>query len=136
MRRAETLSVSLAVPFEQAWDFLSDPRNLHRWTVDFATAPPQPTANDAVFAVQTARGSLELFVRCDQASGVIDFHFGRGGQFRCSPSRLIRNDDGCIYVFTQFEPPGAAPGLFETLVANVRQELKLLRELLEHGHDQ
>jgi hypothetical protein len=36
-----------------------------------------------------------------------------------------------LYIFTQFEPPGAAPGLFETLVGNVRKELEILKAILE-----
>jgi hypothetical protein len=132
MRRAETLSVSLAVPFDRAWELLSDPRNLHRWTVDFATEPPRAREPGGdVFLVQTPRGPLDLVVRCDRASGVIDFHFGRDGRLRCSPSRLIRNeDDGCVYVFTQFEPPDAPPGIFERLIENVRRELELLKSIL------
>ena len=36
MLRAETLSVNLEAPFERVWEFISDPRTLHLWTVDFA----------------------------------------------------------------------------------------------------
>jgi hypothetical protein len=81
--------------------------------------------------VQTPRGELDLFIRADQATGVIDFHFGRDGKFRWSPSRLVRTEEGVLYIFTQFEPPGAAPGLFETLVGNVRKELEILKAILE-----
>ena len=92
-------------------------------------APPEPRGD--TFRVQTPRGELDLFIRADQATGVIDFHFGRDGKFRCSPSRLVRTEEGVLYIFTQFEPPGAAPGLFETLVGNVRKELEILKSLLE-----
>ncbi|MGH7177133.1 MAG: hypothetical protein ACREJC_07130 [Tepidisphaeraceae bacterium] len=124
MRRAATLSVSLKAPFDEVFDFVSDAQNLHLWTVDFATSPPERRGD--LFVVATPRGPLELFVRGNRESGVIDFHFGRDGQFRCSPSRLVRNEDGCVYMFTQFEPPDAPPGLFEKLVENVRKELEIL----------
>lgn len=129
MARAVTLSVNLDAPFKQVWPFISDPRNLHLWTVDFAIAPPVLKSGD-LFAVQTPRGTLELFVKADEASGVIDFHFGRNGTFRLSPSRLLRNgENGCIFIFTQLEPPpDAPPGLFETLVENVRKELDILAQ--------
>ena len=129
MERSETLSVSIRAPFDQAWALLTDATKLHLWTVDFAIAPPEPRGD--VFRVQTPRGELDLFIRADQKTGVIDFHFGRDGKFRCSPSRLIRMNDSVVYIFTQFEPPGAAPGLFETLVNNVRKELEILKSLLE-----
>ena len=129
VERAETLSVAISVPFDRAWAFLTDPTRLHLWTVDFALAPPEPRGE--YFRVQTQRGDLDLFIRADHAMGVIDFHFGRDGQFRCSPSRLLRTRDGVLYIFTQFEPPGAPLGQFETLVANVRKELTILKSLLE-----
>ena len=129
MERSETLSIAIRVPFENAWTFLTDATKLHLWTVDFAVAPPEPQGD--VFRVKTPRGELDLFIRADRETGVIDYHFGRDGRYRCSPSRLVRTGDGVLYIFTQFEPPGAAAGLFETLVANVRKELKILKSLLE-----
>jgi hypothetical protein len=129
VQRSETLFITMNVPFDRAWAFLTDPTKLHLWTVDFAIAPPEPHGDS--FRVQTPRGELDLFIRADQATGVIDFHFGRDGNFRCSPSRLLRTGDGVLYIFTQFEPPGGTPGQFETLVANVRKELAILKSLLE-----
>jgi hypothetical protein len=128
MRRSETLSVSIPTSFDRAWTFLSQPENLHLWTVDFALSRPQKEGE--VYKVPTPRGTLDLFVRSDRSTGVIDFYFGRNGRYGCSPSRLLVADDGVIYLFTQFEPDQAAPGLFERLVGNVRQELQLLRERL------
>lgn len=128
MARTETLSVDLEAPFERVWEFISDPRNLHLWTVDFATEPPRLKSGD-VYEVQTRRGPLELFIRANKGSGVIDFHFGRGGRFQLSPSRLLCNgEDACVYVFTQFEPPDAPDGLFEQLIDNVRKEFDILAE--------
>ncbi|MFQ5520392.1 MAG: hypothetical protein ACE5FK_03240, partial [Candidatus Methylomirabilia bacterium] len=121
--------IAIQVPFDHAWTFLTDATKLHLWTVDFALAPPEPQGD--VFRVKTPRGELDLFVRADQETGVIDYYFGRDGRYRCSPSRLVRTGDGVLYIFTQFEPPGAAAGLFETLVANVRKELEILKSLLE-----
>jgi hypothetical protein len=87
MARATTLSVDLHSPSDEVWRFISDPRNLHLWTVGFVIEPAQVKQND-VFAVQTPRGSLDLFVRADAQSGVIDFHFGRDGVFRVAHLRL------------------------------------------------
>ncbi|MFQ5657857.1 MAG: hypothetical protein ACE5G5_09975, partial [Candidatus Methylomirabilales bacterium] len=129
VQRSETLSIAIQVPFDRVWTFLTDPTKLHLWTVDFALAPPEPRGD--VFRVQTPRGELDLFVKADQETGVIDYYFGRDGQYRCSPSRLVRTGDGVVYIFTQFEPPGVPTGRFETLVANVRKELEILKSLFE-----
>ncbi len=129
MRRSETLSVTLETSFDRAWELLSNPENLHLWTVDFALERPQKVGK--FYKVQTPRGPLDLFIHCDRTTGVIDFHYGREGRFGCSPSRLLADGDGVIYIFTQFEPEGAPPGLFERLVNNVRQEFRILRDRLE-----
>ena len=127
--RSETLSVTIDVPFERAWEFISDPANLHLWTIDFALSPPHRQGD--FWVVETPRGELDLFVECDRRAGEIDFHFGRDGSFRHSPSRLGRCERGVVYAFSVLEPDDAEPGLFEQLVANVRAELDRLRELLE-----
>jgi hypothetical protein len=127
--RSRTLSVTIDVPFEHAWEFISDPGNLHLWTVDFALSPPHRKGD--VWAVDTPRGELDLFVECDRRSGVVDFHFGRDGRFRQSPSRLRRSGRGVVYSLTVGQPDDAEPGVFERLVANVGAELERLRELLE-----
>ena len=75
MARAETFPF-LDAPFERVWAFISDPHTLHLWTVDFAIAPPKVKSRE-LFVVETPRGQLELFIRADSESGVIDFHFGR-----------------------------------------------------------
>lgn len=129
MQRSETLSVSFQASFDKAFNFIANPENLHLWTVDFALAPSLKVGE--VYKVQTPRGGLDLFVKADPESGVIDFYFGSGGKYRSSPSRLLRNEDGVVYIFTQFEPPNAPPGQFEALVGNVRKELAILKELLE-----
>jgi hypothetical protein len=134
MGRSQTLSVDLNAPFQSVWSFLSDPKNLHLWTVDFALSQPQLKSGDQ-FTVQTPRGPLDLFVRADSESGVIDFHIGVGGKFRQTPSRLLRNgENNCIYIFTQFEPPDTPPGLFEKLVDNVRKEFDILATRFRESH--
>lgn len=117
--------------FGPAWEFISDPANLHLWTVDFALSPPRRKGD--AWTVETPRGELDLFVECDRRSGAIDFLFGRDGRFRRSPSRLRRSGSGVVYAFTVLEPDHGESGQFERLVANVGAELERLRGLLEAG---
>jgi hypothetical protein len=97
--------------------------------VDFALSAP--TKQGDIYRVETPRGILDLFVKANRETGTIDFHFGRDGHFRSSPSRLVAVNGGVLYIFTQSEPENAAAGLFEQLVANVSRELHILKERLE-----
>ena len=134
MKRSETLSVSIRTPLDKAWAFISNPENLHLWTVDFALSQPKKAGE--LYKVETKRGTIDLFVKSERETGTIDFYFGRKGLYACSPSRLIANDEGVLYIFTQFEPRDAPHGLFEKLVSNVRKELQILKEWLESPETQ
>lgn len=131
MKRSETLSIKIETSFDMAWDFISDPENLHLWTVDFAVEPPEKCGD--MYKVKTPRGVTDLFVENSRDEGKIDFYFGRDGHFECSPSRLLDLHGGgeLTYYFTQFEPENAPLGLFERLVSNVKRELEILKEILE-----
>jgi hypothetical protein len=129
LRKSETLSVTIQTSFDKAWTFIVNPENLHLWTIDFALSSPKKAGG--IYQVETPRGLIELFVKLNRDAGTIDFYFGRDGRYGCSPSRLFPNDEEVLYIFTQFEPDHAPPGLFEKLVSNVRKELQILKERLE-----
>jgi hypothetical protein len=131
LRRSETLSITIETTFDRAWDFITDPENLHLWTVDFALETPEKEGE--IYRVKTPRGVIDLFVRMEKETGNIDFYFGRVGHYQKSSSRLVelKRNSGVEYYFTQSEPDNAPTGLFEKLVSNVREELKILKGLLE-----
>lgn len=131
MMRSETLSIKIETSFERAWNFISDPENLHLWTVDFAIEKPEKNGN--LYKVKTPRGVIDLFVKTNVVEGNIDFYFGRAGNYASSSSRLLAMPEGgeVEYYFTQSEPKNASPGLFEKLVSNVKKELEILKGILE-----
>ena len=131
MNRSETLSIAIKTSFYKAWDFISNPENLHLWTVDFALE--QPKKNGDVYNVKTPRGVIDLFVKTSREDGKIDFYFGRDGNFESSISRLftLHGSGEIAYYFIQSEPKNAPPGLFEKLVSNVKRELEILQVILE-----
>lgn len=133
MKRSETLSITIETSYDRAWNFISNPDNLHLWTVDFAIEKPEK--NGDVYKVKTPRGVIDLFVKTNTENGKIDFYFGRGGHYESSSSRLlVLPESGEIeYQFTQAEPNNAPPGLFEKLVSNVKKELEILKVILESG---
>ena len=131
MIRSETLSIKIETSFERAWNFISNPENLHLWTVDFAIEKPEK--NGDLYKVKTPRGVIDLFVKTNLVEGKIDFYFGRGEDYASSTSRLLAIPEcGEVeYYFTQSEPHNASPGLFEELVSNVKKELEILKDILE-----
>jgi hypothetical protein len=130
LQKSETLSVFIQTSFDKAWAFISNPENLHLWTVDFALSSPRKS-DDIIYKVETQRGVIDLYIKSDRGRGTIDFYLGSEGRYGYSPSRLLPNDDGVLYIFTQFEPKDAPSGLFEKLVSNVKRELQVLKERLE-----
>ncbi|MBI3462459.1 MAG: hypothetical protein HY000_05275 [Planctomycetes bacterium] len=62
---------------------------------------------------------------------MIDFSYGTGGQFNRSPTRLVPEGDGVVYVFLQFAPPDLPPAQLEGIVMVVEEELALLKRQLE-----
>lgn len=131
MKRSETLSITIETYFDRAWDFITNPENLHLWTVDFALETPKKEGD--IYRVKTPSGVTDLFVRTAREEGRIDFYFGRGGHYQKSSSRLVElnRDREVAYYFTQSEPENAPPGLFEKLLSNVERELGILKEILE-----
>jgi len=131
VKRSETLSITIETTFDKAWDFISNPENLHLWTVDFALEPPE--RNGDIYNVKTPRGVIDLYVKTSRVDGKIDFYFGRDRHFESSASRLLtlHGSGEIAYYFTQSEPKNAPPGLFEKLVSNVKRELEILKEILE-----
>lgn len=131
MKRSKTLSITIDTSYDRAWNFISNPENLHLWTVDFAIEKPKKMGG--VYKVKTPRGVIDLFIKTSRKDGKIDFYFGRNGHYESSTSRLLAlPENGKFeYYFTQFEPKNAPPGLFEKLVSNVNKELEILKGILE-----
>lgn len=125
------MSVTINTTFDKAWNFISNPENLHLWTVDFALEAPEKDGD--IYRVKTPRGVIDLFVGAAKEDGNIDFYFGKGGHYQKSSSRLVElHQNGEVaYYFTQSEPDNSPPGLFEKLVSNVERELEILKEILE-----
>src|SRR5436309_2457887 len=70
--------------------------------------------------------------RTDEALGVIDFHLSPApGVEALAASRVLPNGDGAAYVFTQFQTPGMPDDVFTGQVHALREELVILKALLE-----
>jgi hypothetical protein len=81
----------------------------------------------AAWIVQTAQGELPIRYSVDAARGTIDFHIMVAPDIEAvAYSRVVPNDSGAEYAFTQFQLPGVPDDVFTAQRAALTEELALL----------
>jgi hypothetical protein len=121
---ADTQTATLPVNAEEAFAFLAQPENLPRWAVGFAR-DIRREGDD--WTVQTAQGEMPIRVVAEAAQGTIDFHMEVApGLEAVAYSRVVPNDTGAEYVFTQFQLPGMTDEVFAAQRAALAEELAIL----------
>ena len=121
---ADTQTITLPVSVEEAFAFLAEPENLPRWAVGFARGIRREGDK---WIVQTTQGEMPVRVVADAVQGTIDFHMGvTPGVEAIAYSRVVPNDSGAEYVFTQFQLPGMADEVFAAQRAALTEELAIL----------
>jgi hypothetical protein len=122
--RADTQSVTVPASAEHVFAFLADLENLPRWAVGFARSIRRGAEE---WIAQTAGGDLPIRVVADAQRGTIDFHLGQApGVEAVAYSRVVPNDSGAEYVFTQFQRPGMTDEVFAAQRAALADELAIL----------
>jgi hypothetical protein len=127
--RADTQTITIAADRREVFHFVAQPENLPRWARAFCQdiRPDRDT-----WLVSSPQGEIRVRYRTDEALGVIDFHLSPApGIETLAASRVIPNGDGAEYVFTQFQTPGMPDDLFTRQVQALREELVILKALLE-----
>ena len=121
---ADTQTITVPVSAEEAFAFLAEPENLPRWAVGFARGIRR---EGEAWIVKTAQGEAPVRVVAEAAQGTIDFHMEvASGLEAVAYSRVVPNDTGAEYVFTQFQLPGMADEVFATQRAALAEELAIL----------
>ena len=134
MRHFDVQAIEIAGPFERAFRFVADPRNLPEWTHAFVSV----AGGRAMLA--TPRGSVEvgLEVRASLESGTVDWimTFPDGSIGRAF-SRLVPLDHGrTLYSFVLLAPPVPLEQLEGALAEQakvLRRELAALQERLSRA---
>ena len=121
---ADTQTITLPVSSQDAFAFLADPANLPRWAVGFARSIQR---EGEAWIVQTAQGAMPVRIVADAMRGTIDFHMTVAPGFEAvAYSRVVPNDSGAEYVFTQFQLPSMADEVFEGQREALAEELAIL----------
>lgn len=131
MRRSHTISLSIDYPYEDAYRFLSEPRNYGEWAaVDQASFRP---LGDGDWSAMTTFGGLRHFrFTPPNPFGVLDHAVYVPGQpLLWTPMRVMPNDEGTELTFTFYQRPGMTDEEFASAIEWITTDFLTLKTLLE-----
>ena len=127
--RADTKSIAIHASREKVVSFLADPQNLPRWAVGFAKSVRREGDR---WVVVTGGGEMGIRITAEPRIGVVDFYMSPApGVEALAASRVVPNERGVEYVFTQFQAPGMPDDVFAKNVQALAHELTVLKAVLE-----
>ena len=127
--RADTQTVAIEAAPSEVLGFVADGANLPRWAIGFAKSV---APNGDAWIVTTSQGEVPITIAVDEPAGTVDFHMDMGPAGEAAAyARVVPNEAGTEFVFTQFQGPGVPDEVFEQLVVAVGHELVALKALLE-----
>ena len=132
MKKFEVQSIEILTDYNEAFEYISNPKNLPEWTLAFHSV------SGGTAVLRTPRGSIdvELDVSAVREQGTIDWlmRFPDGSEAKAH-SRLVNVGKGAqAYVFILMQPPvplEELEGLLEQQSEALKEELKRLRHILE-----
>lgn len=128
LQRAQTLSISIACPPSQVYEFVSDPANLPRWAGGLCKAA-RPAGGR--WLLDTPAGELAFRFAPSNSLGVLDHFIGEPGDEVYVPARVIANGEGSELLLTLFQTPAMPDSAFAADARLVEQDLAKLKRLLE-----
>jgi len=131
MKRSRAVSVQIAKPFEEVYDFLATPTNFAKW------GPVQDAemvhAGGRDYLVQMPRGQVVMRFIEPNSHGVLDYWmFPRGDVAGPVTScRLVPNEEGCEFTVLWLQREGGDDVQFQSEVDWLTADLGVLKSLLE-----
>jgi hypothetical protein len=126
---SKTLSVSIARPPHEVYDYIVDPSHFPAWANAFCRSARR---DGAEWIIETPDGPVRLrFVTWNQW-GVLDHAVTlASGEKIVNPMRVVPNGDGAEVLFTVFQRPGMSDGQFYEDASQVQRDLETLKRILE-----
>jgi hypothetical protein len=127
--KSRTVSVSIAAPQVDVYDFVANPVNLPRWAPTFC----QSVSNvDGRWIVQTSDGPMEIRFVERNHFGVLDHAVVLpSGLEVLNPMRVIPNGDGSKVLFTLFLAPDMSDEKQAEDARLVARDLNTLKNVIE-----
>ena len=130
MFRSLTISISIARPHQEVYEFLAEPLNLPTWTVAIERMEHR---RDNDWAATTPQGEIIIRYAARNKYGVLDYSVLRPDESDAYviPIRVFANDDGAELTFTHYQRPDMSEELFNSEAEWIRADLLTLKTLLE-----
>lgn len=126
LRNSTTQTISINKDYSEAFDYISEPLNQKEWAINFIKDIRE--TNEGLVAL-TPFGESKLKFNSDKNTGLIDIVMGDAEPI---PTRLIKNQNGCEYIFTLFQPNEMPDEVWSNAGINgLKEELETLRNILE-----
>lgn len=136
MHDVQNLSIYIARPPVEVYEFASDPRHLPLWAAGLARA--QVTRSGDEWIVEAPFGKARIRFVKQNAFGVMDHDVTlESGITVHNPMRVVPHGEGSEFLFTLMRQPGMSDEQFAMDKAAVEKDLKTLKEHLERtsrGH--
>jgi len=126
--QSHTISVAIACPFEEAYDFLSKPANFPQWAGGLCSDIEK---KDDQWVIITPEGLCKIEFTKKNAFGVLDHTVTVGRTKVYVPMRLVANNNGCEVLLTLYKQGGMEDSRFAEDIGWVERDLEVLKDLLE-----
>ena len=126
--KSQTVSITIARPLEEVYEFLSIPANFKKWAAGLG----ELDEHDGEWFVQTPDGRLKVRFTASNSFGVLD-HFVKpeNAEEIYVPMRVVANGAASEVVFTLFQQPSMPDAEFARDLKLVRTDLSSLKDILE-----
>jgi hypothetical protein len=129
MLEARTISIAIACPFDEAYDFAHRPENFPQWAAGLSTSLKQDGDR---WVADTPEGEAEVRFSPRNEHGVLDHHVVLPGKPEIHiPLRMIANEAGTEAIFTLFRQPDMDDAAWDRDEAMVRADMERLKQRLE-----
>lgn len=126
---ARHLSVSIAKPAAEVYEFAAEPMNIPRWAAGLGRSAH---FEDGVWIVESPMGRVRVKFAERNRFGVLDHDVTMpDGEVVSNPLRIFPNADGAEVVFTLYRRPLMTDREFENDGAAVMTDLRTLKALME-----
>ena len=131
MLKARTLTVEIARPPEDVYNFLVDPANLAGWTL-VQNGRPDPTAGPNSWAYDGPRGTVIVHFTEPNPFFVLDYRMQVGPQIiHAAHVRIIPNGRGTVLTHTSVQQPLVSDVMFASEEEWMMSDLLVLKTLME-----